>query len=222
YELVDAVDGKTLDLSALGGRLRQDIARMRCSRDLTAPEIGCYLSHYNLWKKLAADKTECALILEDDAVWNGDLAPVIRSLQNAPCAWDIAVLHTDPKGYGGDVAWKISGTNYKLIRGNKRIVGGTAYLIKLNAAQKLSEYCYDIFAPVDNVFGEYWRNGLVFYAVQPRIADQDGESYIGPRVKSNFADKIRGKLWRNADRLRQKWYNFKNPVVEIPNNGGGE
>lgn len=35
-------------------------------REMTMGEIGCFLSHYNIWKKIVELKQEVVLVLEDD------------------------------------------------------------------------------------------------------------------------------------------------------------
>lgn len=35
-------------------------------RQMTMGEIGCFLSHYNIWKRIVEREQEVALILEDD------------------------------------------------------------------------------------------------------------------------------------------------------------
>lgn len=39
--------------------------------------IGCYLSHYSIWKKIVKDKIDCTLVIEDDAEVN-DIRQVLR------------------------------------------------------------------------------------------------------------------------------------------------
>jgi GR25 family glycosyltransferase involved in LPS biosynthesis len=57
------------------------------SREIKSAEIGCALSHINIWKKIIANK-ETALILEDDAFWHtGKLKKFItKSLPECPDA----------------------------------------------------------------------------------------------------------------------------------------
>ena len=39
---------------------------------LNMTALGCYLSHYRLWERMAREGVECALVLEDDIEWSGD------------------------------------------------------------------------------------------------------------------------------------------------------
>ena len=65
--IIQAVDGKSLNLEKMvsEGMLQRDEHKRH---DLTAGEVGCYLSHGTLLKR----QLETALICEDDIVWRFD------------------------------------------------------------------------------------------------------------------------------------------------------
>jgi glycosyl transferase family 25 len=78
YEFVDAVDGRELDLSdttlvdqpaTTDGSLGDSPAAVPCG-------VGCALSHLNVYRRILADGSERALVLEDDAVVPPDLGPL--------------------------------------------------------------------------------------------------------------------------------------------------
>ena len=71
YEIVDAVDGETLDLNSFGDRL--------VNRSMTKGAIGCFLSHYNLWQRMIAEQIPTAIVLEDDALWDEDFFEVAEN-----------------------------------------------------------------------------------------------------------------------------------------------
>jgi glycosyl transferase family 25 len=65
FEFFDAVNGRLLspaDIAASydGGH--------RTNRQLSAPEIGCALSHMTLYRRIVAESIPAAIILEDDAI----------------------------------------------------------------------------------------------------------------------------------------------------------
>ena len=70
YERFDAVNGKKLtyeQLKKLGYDTQSDWIDPIHSTHLTSGEVGCFLSHYNLWKK-CIELNVPLCILEDDAV----------------------------------------------------------------------------------------------------------------------------------------------------------
>ena len=205
YQIVDAVDGATLDLSTLNDRLRQDIMRLRYGHDLIPEEIGCFLSHYQLWESFVQENTPVALILEDDVILSDDFAEVVSEMVAEKWRWDIILLDTR-KYHKGKTIRTVGGEKYSIIRVNRRILGTGAYLINTRAAKNLVSYCYEICSPIDKLFGEWWRNGLAFYCLCPRLAEHGGaeDSTIGFRkvhCDAPFIRRIRSSLWRKYDRL---------------------
>lgn len=75
-EFVDGVDGR-----ALSQKQREELFDYyRYGRAFDAPplpgEVGCALSHYKLWQKIASGNRP-AIIMEDDILIDGDLTPYI-------------------------------------------------------------------------------------------------------------------------------------------------
>ena len=83
YEIVEAVDGRTLDLSDAG--LVHPAADSSFSRGV----FGCVLSHLQVYTKMLADGLGSALVLEDDVI----LPPDIDALAEAPGAAQAAGHH---------------------------------------------------------------------------------------------------------------------------------
>ena len=213
YEITDAVDGKTVDLSDLNGRLRQDIARQRHGRDLLPAEIGCYLSHYNLWQRLADEKIESAIIVEDDATFSADFFSIVAASLRMPYDWDVIILHTAKKKNGA-MLYNID-DKYHIIRGNRIIAGTAGYLISASGVARLLKYCHIINSPIDIAYSEYWLNGSKHYAVYPRVVIEDEtESTINsqPFSRRGFASKV----WRRRQKIAIKIYNWRNPLPSQP------
>lgn len=62
------------------------------TREITKGEIGCFLSHYYLWKKVANSTKRC-LILEDDAYWEkGKFKEFLLSCSDSAPNFDILYL----------------------------------------------------------------------------------------------------------------------------------
>ena len=61
--------------------------------ELTFGAIGCYLTHYNIWKDAIKNKYKYILILEDDAkLYKGFYKKIINILNNVPDNWDIILF----------------------------------------------------------------------------------------------------------------------------------
>lgn len=82
--LMPAVDGKTYTYGKLlkeGYDTDKDWRDPILKRTLTWGEVGCFLSHYEIWK-LVAESEEPVLVLEDDAILKVSLSEIERLLGN--------------------------------------------------------------------------------------------------------------------------------------------
>lgn len=75
WEFIDGVDGKEIthdNLVKTGMNTNPNWRDPFQNRKLTRGEIGCFLSHYNVWKKVA-ESNMAAIVFEDDAVIDFDI-----------------------------------------------------------------------------------------------------------------------------------------------------
>ena len=218
YEIIDAVDGNQLDLSTLKNRLRQDKFRAKYDRDMKRGEIGCFLSHYNLWQRIVKEQTPFALVLEDDAEWEDDFFATVRDVVQSKYYWN--VVHLSKSGDTGriDSTLQTVGNNRKLARLKHPRKITTAYLIDLDGARKLLPYCYEIIEPIDAQWLNYSLYNGYFYHVQPPPTVGADDSHIGNcrHVKSKHQLRAEMGRWRyfiNANRKRyaRRWYHWTHP-----------
>ena len=224
YEIVDAVDGKSADPAAYRRRLRQNIARRKWSRELQPAEIGCYLSHYNLWWRVADEEIPCALVLEDDADVADDFAAVVADVLTLNCNWDVVHLAARRPELVETAFRGLAGRDYIFGRYKRRLLWAHAYLISLTGARKLLNICREISEPIDHAWGHWWWTGLAFYCVAPELARQtETESTIGGNRHPNTgkpADRIIGSIWRRWDRISCLCCRLTHPLPEITRRDG--
>ena len=73
--------------------------------NMSLGELGCSLSHYNIWKDIVKNQLESSLVIEDDATrYSSDFRENVRDIMKyAPNDWDIVLLgfwlHRGEKGY---------------------------------------------------------------------------------------------------------------------------
>ena len=65
-EVVEAVDGRIFSPDERFAKFDDDICFNRYGRHINGGEIGCTLSHFKCYEKLALSEDEYVLILEDD------------------------------------------------------------------------------------------------------------------------------------------------------------
>ena len=203
YEIVNAVDGEALDISQYGDRLRADLWRQMRRREPTRGEIGCYLSHCQLWERIAAGENECALVLEDDAVWSDDFAEVVAGVVNCQWRWGLVLLSHSAARPHDFALCELQGGR-KLVRHRHPGINAAAYLMRPAAARKIAEHCHIIREPVDYLYRQYWRHGADVYHVDPPPVWQDEtptQVQGGAKDKLNFGD----WLARKHSRARERW-----------------
>jgi GR25 family glycosyltransferase involved in LPS biosynthesis len=85
YEIFDAIDGENIDESFMeenGYKTYPSWYDPNLRRSLTKGEIGCSLSHWLRWKKIAENNIERAIILEDDALFTSFFAEKYKKIGN--------------------------------------------------------------------------------------------------------------------------------------------
>ena len=230
-EFVTAVDG-----GALSNRERAACDRARSlrvyGREMTNNEVGCYLSHFRLYERIARDGIPISLILEDDVRISPDLPRILEELLACPFKeWLVVRLDSkrtqvvDPpagKFLGKRVAEFSGGAGlYKL---RTRVLGVGAYLIRYEGAVRMLAYGRRIFMPIDQTLDRYWENGILPYGIRP-LPVQQGEDFgssTGPRpIDGRRAQPLGGRLQcrmqRISDGVRKRAFNLANwEVLEVP------
>ncbi|XP_028826890.1 probable inactive glycosyltransferase 25 family member 3 isoform X1 [Denticeps clupeoides] len=98
-KVVDAVDGGALnssDIKILGVDLLPGYYDPFSGRTLTKGEVGCFLSHYYIWKEMVDMQMDKALIFEDDVRFQGNfkrrLLRLMDEVEKVELDWDIIYL----------------------------------------------------------------------------------------------------------------------------------
>lgn len=178
YRFVAATDGSKLtpDEQSLPDRhIRSKFART----PLTNSEIGCYLSHMKLWRRIIESKLDWAVIMEDDLLIEESLPNILDKIGKLTIAWDLirlAGLFTVPTKSIGSLD-----NNHTLNMLLNTACGAQAYCLSKRGAEKLLAKALPIVRPVDNTMDRYWENNLTILAIQPYPVQQDesGTSEIG-------------------------------------------
>ncbi|GAA6222576.1 procollagen galactosyltransferase 2-like [Lates japonicus] len=94
--LTEAVDGKALNssqLQAMGIDMLPGYKDPYSDRVLTRGEIGCFLSHYNIWKQVVQEELQQVLVLEDDVRFEprfcSRLVAIMDNVKRVGLDWDL-------------------------------------------------------------------------------------------------------------------------------------
>lgn len=172
-EIIQGVDGKTLDLELMRSRgiLRWD---NHMKRDLTAGEVGCYLSHITAWRTLMELNLKTALICEDDIIWRMDANEIVdQFMAEVPRDWDIIHFYSSVKvgsGFRNDTGRKQ--ISRYVWQGYNECGGAVCYALTARAAAFLLDIAFPIRYRVDgmtNWLTGWWKecNGYRGYVCRP-------------------------------------------------------
>lgn len=139
-------------------------------RDLSAGEIGCFVSHRNAWKVAAEADSPC-LILEGDAKLDQDSCNVCEQLSLRSMNWELAMLYYSKCVPSVWQQQRLDDT-FRLAKfANRRAYCLAAYMVTPAGAQKLLDMSETFYLPADDfVSGGWIRKDLDMYAVVPQAA----------------------------------------------------
>lgn len=166
FEIFPASDGARLLQSELTPYDEKFVIG-QIARPLSRSEVGCYLSHTRLWKKIVEEEIPWAVVLEDDVDIHANLTDILAAIGNLPFKWDFIRL----AGLGPTPSLPLFNLTDEfnlsvLLQG----AGGTqAYCVGRTGAQKLLDYSLPRIRGTidDHVIDNCWKTGLRILAVQP-------------------------------------------------------
>jgi glycosyl transferase, family 25 len=156
--LIEAVDGRSIDLEKMkaDGSLMWDDWNQR---DLTAGEIGCYLSHVKVWNMMSEQNLGNVLICEDDILFRPDANEIAdRFMAEVPDDWDIIHFHSYVRvasGKQNDPARKRLSTH--VLKGCNEGGGTVCYAITARGAQFLAGKAFPIRYAIDGITNKLTR-----------------------------------------------------------------
>lgn len=163
HEFVPAVDGRDLDT-----QYREQLtaaARGQGHYELTAGELGWYLSHLNLWQRMCNEGVDAVVIMEDDVRLADDFPIVLACIETLDRPWDlIRLAGLRPRT---SLPLRRLNTGRKLALLLNTACGTQCYCLSRTGAGKLLKQALPIRRPVDIHIDRFWENDLAILAVQP-------------------------------------------------------
>lgn len=172
-------------------------------RALTQGEIGCYASHFAIWRQMIARGVRQAIVLEDDtmvdwvylaALASTDLdaleMPYLRLYAKRPCHQ--RVVRSDFLQHSRSVV-ELIGHAY----------GTQGYAITLAGARRFADHCAVIRRPIDDEMDRSWAHGVRNLALfPPPILEASMPSTIGAERFAAKGDAPRRTVGRRIERSR--------------------
>lgn len=171
FEISDAVDGRKLRPEEQARYYDAHANKALFKRPLSHAEIGCYLSHRQLWEQI---KTlgSAAVILEDDGLVDPALPEILKALE----AYDLSDALIKIDGVRSKPAKYVSvgqlGTTHRILREPHIAPRTTGYIIGPGAATRLTTYQPRFFRPVDMDLKHYWEHQVPIYTIAPPLVSE--------------------------------------------------
>lgn len=135
--------------------------------DMRAGEMGCYLSHRQVWLDFLASDDDVRLVLEDDVEIHPDFAEVVASLYEARQHWEFVRLFGVFKKETFPVR-SLAG-NHFLVDYLEQPNGTQGYLINRAAAQRLLIHTEKMCHAIDMAIDRDWEHGVRMMGVEPSV-----------------------------------------------------
>ncbi|WP_421328139.1 glycosyltransferase family 25 protein [Aeromonas veronii] len=174
FEFFDAVDGKSLPSDRLA-KVDFNLARETCGHDLSLGEVGCAMSHINIYEVMVERNIPRCVILEDDIYVHMHFKAIINDVINKNSS-DIVFLHHGkakhlpiysslPEGY------RLAKYLTPSKNSQRGIISTGGYILTLAGAHKLLKIAYPIRMPADYLTGRLQWNKLSAAGVEPCCLD---------------------------------------------------
>jgi glycosyl transferase family 25 len=211
FAFFDAIEGSKLTGAEVAAVYDSERNAREYKRPLSLPEIGCYLSHYALWKRIADEKLDGAVILEDDFDADLDLAKAVEEIGAAQISGALVKLYSRKPVMGVTVAD---------LRGDRRLVAPhrvpgltLGYALDRCAAEMLLANALPFSRPLDMDIKHWWEFGLPVLVVDPpplRIGERGLRSCISASRVAVAAEANVGGVGRFMANLRYQFdYNMQ-------------
>ncbi len=183
FQRFAAVNGHALGEARINQAYDPVANRKKFRHPLLPGEIGCYLSHLDLWREIAAAKTPGAIILEDDFAAANDLAAVLAAISADNGDWDMIKLFSRRPGSKMLQSRRLC-PGYDLAQPYQIPNTTLGYAIRRDAARRLLQGALPFARPIDEDHKRFWEHGLAVWMVQPPPLSFAAEASRGDTIQS--------------------------------------
>lgn len=206
-EIADAVDGSALTAAELTAVYSPGLIAPRYPFALRAGEIGCFLSHRQIWQRLLDSDAEAALILEDDLAMSPDFVDALALAQRNLPMFGYIQFQTRPLVGAALDELKVC----CLYQPDVTPLRTSGQLISRDTAERLLALTTHFDRPIDTFLQMHWHTGLRLGAIAPsglsdRTAEVGGStiSQRRPLIEKLTREWQRGRYRRTVRRLSQE------------------
>lgn len=208
WEFFDA-----LRLPAEGLHYDEALTVRRFGRALKPGEVGCYASHYEVWRQFLMSAADQLLVFEDDVMVDWPLIEQLCTHRLGDHGIDVLRLYTSHPINVRIAKYKLLSDHSHLMRVRGYLYGTQAYVLSRRGAEALLSVCQVMTMPVDWAMSRYWACGMPAFTLFPfPVLERHGPSTIehaqqigASPLAAHRADRF---LWRLRDRAARAWFDL--------------
>ena len=194
---------------AEGMEIDNAAVRRNKGRDLTAGEIGCYASHFSIWREILRTGIRQAIVLEDDTVVDWAYLERLATTDLAGEGIDYLRLYAKRPTYQRVVRSDFLQHSRTVVELIGLAFGTQGYAITQEGARRFAEHCRIVRRPVDDEMDRSWAHGMPNLALYPApileaaIASDIGLGRFAP-TRDPAYNSLRQRTWRRIERARMR------------------
>jgi glycosyl transferase family 25 len=168
--------------------------------DMRTGEIGCYLSHRQVWMDFLASDEKLCLVIEDDVTLHADFSRVVATLCEKSADWEFVRLFAIIEKPSWP-AQRIT-DEYTLVDYLAQPNGTQGYLLNRCAAERLIDYTASMWQAIDMAIDCEWDHGVAIQGIKPYVLDHPEifQTTLGPGGRPRLS--LHRKLMRELNRAR--------------------
>lgn len=194
------VPGLTLDVAAVDRNK---------GRALTQGEIGCYASHFSIWREMVENDIAQTIVLEDDVIVDWAFLALLARTDLAAQGIDYLRLYSKMPVRSRVIRRNFLHHSRSVVELIGHPYGTQGYAITRDGAARMIAACARIVRPIDDQMDRSWEHGIPNLALHPApiveaaIASGIGNSrFAGSRSPAYRAPAQRVRRWVDRQRLR--------------------
>lgn len=211
YHFFNAINGKENPNFPLFKKYNKSKHFQRKGSLLTLSQLGCWASHYLLWKK-CVELNKPIIILEDDAILKDNFLEVYNFLSSPQNTFEFFWLSIPSpskrkRNQKYKVICNIENTENNIAQFYYSWANATGYFLTPEAAKKLLIHCQEWTYEVDTQMERYWETKIPYLSIIPFCVEPDLS------MESNIAMNTDNKTLKV--KILREFYSSKDKVMKL-------
>lgn len=205
FELFSAVDGRTSPPHPLLKYYNDNLSQTYRAKTLSAGQLGCYASHYLLWKK-CVELNQPIIVIEDDALlFKEAFLNFLQNIRDIPETVECVRLFSNKRRkYDSYEVFEVKSISiHKFTKGH---MSATGYFLTPSGAKKLLNNSNEWYMAVDIYMDRFWQNEVECYGTAVPCLTND------PKFDSDIGYEKRTSTRSLFKKFKREWFNLNETI----------